>query len=455
MTRRLVRSLLLLVVVALVLFVVPVGLSLADLLRNNARDVAIREARTLAFLAGQDEARDALVALRSELEQTGGARVELIDVRGRPLLGRAVNAPTAADLTNAIKGRQTTRLVSSSVLDGPAVVVTTPVRATDGDTIGAVRLTYPTASVERQIRGVWLFRLGVGVVTMVLTAMLAVFIARWLTRPILELERAATRFGRGDLAVRAPETGPPEIRAVARAINDGAQRIEGLVTSQQRFVADASHQLRSPLTALRLSLDNAQDAVDDPEVRRALDGTIAEVVRMSRLTNGLLALARAQADSTAQELQRVDEIVQVRAEAWDAAARDRGIGLQVLADRPVQAFLSPGHLEQVLDNLIANALDLAPAGSCITLGTREIATRGERTRRVEVVVRDEGPGMTAEQRERAFDRFWRGRRGGTGLGLAIVRQLVEDNHGRVELHAAEGGGLLVQIELPSAGVPEL
>jgi signal transduction histidine kinase len=210
--------------------------------------------------------------------------------------------------------------------------------------------------------------------------------------------------------------------------------LEQLVRSQEEFVADASHQLRTPLTALRLRLENLGAAVKSSG-RADLERALEEVERLSRLVDGLLSLARAEVSPP----ERVDlaALVAERTEVWSALAAERRVRLKTAAEATVLA--GRDRLAQALENLLANALAVSPEGSSIT-----ISARGG-----ELHVIDEGPGMSAEERERAFDRFWRGGKSGSGsgLGLAIVKRLVEIDGGTVTLLQARGGGLDAVIRL--------
>jgi signal transduction histidine kinase len=182
-----------------------------------------------------------------------------------------------------------------------------------------------------------------------------------------------------------------------------------------------------------------------------IDLATAEVVRMSRLVNGLLTLARAEAAVGTPERLSVSEIVSDRFEVWRAVAAERGVELRAgSVDEHVLA--SPGNLEQVLDNVLSNALDVSPDGGTITVRARRVDDQ------VELEISDEGPGLPPADRLRAFDRFWRGPGttgpSGSGLGLAIVKQLVSDDGGTVGLTDAAGGGLCVRISLrasPTSG----
>ena len=219
--------------------------------------------------------------------------------------------------------------------------------------------------------------------------------------------------------------------------------------SQRDFVADASHQLRTPLAALRLRLENLESEVpDESDAGSDVAGCLTEVGRLSRLVDGLLVLARAERVVAAPVAVDVAAVVQGRVDAWSAFAEEADVRLRVAVADGLVARSTPGHLEQVLDNLVANAIDVSPEHGEIRIGAQRRAAL------VEIAVEDDGPGMTPEQRDRAFDRFWRasGDGGGAGLGLAIVHGLVEADGGSVRLAAGSGSGVRVVVSLPAATV---
>jgi signal transduction histidine kinase len=299
---------------------------------------------------------------------------------------------------------------------------------------GAVRVTYPTSAVDTRVRRYWLMLLAIGGTVLAATALMGFRFARWVSAPLGRLESVAAEAGAGDLAARAAEEGPPEVRSLAAAFNHMIVELEQLVRAQEEFVADASHQLRTPLTALRLRLEVLAGKVTgsgQADLERALE----EVERLSRLVSGLLALARAEVSPP----ERVDltALVQKRVEAWSALVAERGVSLK--ASVKGTALAGPDRLAQALENLISNALVVSPQGGTVLVSGSD----------GELHVIDEGPGMSAEERERAFDRFWRSGDAGTGsgLGLAIVKRLVEIDGGSVELRVAPGGGLDAVIRL--------
>ena len=338
--------------------------------------------------------------------------------------------------------------------------------------VGTVILTRSTSSLDGDIVKLWVILGTIAVLAMIGATLLAFGLARWVSRPLAGLDTAAGRLADGDLAIRAVvDSGPPELRRLATTFNTMAGRLEALVHGNRAVIADVSHQLRTPLAALRLRLDLlAADPDPDPETTgHELAGALEELARLSRLVDGLLAVARAENVVPVPAAVDVAEVARERVVAWHPVADDRGIVLEAGeggraggdggreptvrgkagwgARSPVLAWMGEGHLEQVLDNLIANALDALSAGGHVTVTTTAI-TAGAR-----ISVADDGPGMSPEDRERAFLRFTTSNPNGTGLGLAIVHRLVTSNGGTAKLTETPGGGLTAILEFPGVPAP--
>ncbi|MFD0077231.1 sensor histidine kinase [Streptomyces sp. NPDC127166] len=469
MIRRLIVSYVLLVAVALAAFTVPVAFTLTAQLRGDTEESVRREATTMALLLGDGDepARQALARMAGAYADETPGTVEVVAADGRsamPPLPLPAHPDDPAFGATLAHGRTTVDW-GSRLVWGPELVVTVPVYArreaaetvaapapaTADRIVGAVRVRYETADLSDRLWRIWGFRAILAIGVLAVAAGLGAIVARLLTRPLRQLNDMASRFGDGDLTARSPVTGPQETQTLARTLNQGAERLDTLVASQRIFVADASHQLRTPLTALRLSLDNIADGVDDGFVREDVDQATAEVVRMSRLVSGLLVLARAEAKVSAPEPLALRELVEERLKVWRPAADERGVTILLTgeADDLPPVLAGPGNLDQVLDNVLSNALEVSPDGGTITV---RVETGGPEEAVLEVL--DEGPGMSAAEQARAFDRFWRGQgltgRSGSGLGLAIVKQLVTDDGGGVALRDAPGGGLCVRIRLRTA-----
>ena len=313
-----------------------------------------------------------------------------------------------------------------------------------GAPIGAVVLAKSVAPLNGEIRTLWLILGSVGVAALLGATLMAVWLARWVSKPLAGLDAAASKLADGNLSIRATNTsGPPELRRLASTFNKMAGRLEALVHGSRAVLADVSHQLRTPLAALRLRLDLlAADAAEaDPEIAAELAAAQDEVARLSRMVDGLLAVARAENVTPQPKAIDIAGVAEERVAAWLPVAEDRGIELTAVGSQ-VAGWLGEGHLEQILDNLIANALDALSPGNRITVKA-SYTQDGAR-----ITVTDNGPGMSQEDRDRAFLRFTTGSPGGTGLGLAIVHRLTTSNGGTARLMDSPGGGLTAILDFP-------
>jgi signal transduction histidine kinase len=444
-TRRLLLGYLGITLFVLVALEVPLGVQNG---RSERRDLVAKVTRDATVLA--QDAEDAVQSQKpAELSQVAtvayayagstGSRVVVVDRRGYALVdtsGRVAGAESFAtrpEIRAALKGGYSVGERTSKTLGTRLLYVAVPI-ASGGVVHGAVRVTYPTSALDARILHYWLLLAGIAAVVLAAAALVGARLARFVTRPLRGLEQAAAAVGAGDLDARAPETvGPPEVRSLARVFNETVAKLGQLLRAQEEFVADASHELRTPLTALRLRLENG-DA----------EGALPEAERLGELVESLLVLARS--DAGASPAERVDpaECIRARVAAWRPLADEHAVRLEEVVNGVVPVRAGPGRLDQVLDNLVSNALDHAPPGSAVTVSAASAPPW------VELRVSDQGPGMTAEEQARAFDRFWRAPSSshpGSGLGLAIVRKLVEVDGGEVELTPAPGGGTSAVVRL--------
>ena len=429
MTRRLLLSYLVLTLGVLIALELPLGILNAHNLRQDLRSKVQRDAVTVGSLA-----EDALEHKRPA------------DPNVRAAVNRYAEESDAHVLVRAASGRvvvDSARAGDDDAEHARGLLVTMPVAA-NGRVFGTVAITYPTSETNRRIVRDW-FGLGIAAaVVLAAAAVLGVLLSRSVSRPLRRVERAAQRIGDGELDARAPESeGPDDVRRLARTLNETAAKLETLVRSQEDFVADASHQLRTPLTALRLRLENLERDVAPPG-RETLAAAVTETDRLSRLVSELLALARPQDQVEPADAIDVTALAAARAEAWDALAAESSLRIET-AGPSIRARAGAGRVEQVLDNLLANAVEASPAGSTIRLSS------GRRDGWIELHVVDEGPGLSPEARARAFDRFWHAGSGeGSGLGLAIARRLVEVDEGEIALREAAAGGVDAVVRLRPA-----
>ena len=411
-------------------------------------DAAILAARVSELVqpAAARPASPAANQLRSIVDESAGAREQRIvvtDSQGRVVVdsdasarrGAFVATPARPEFREALfRGRIDTRRRFSETLGEDLLLVTVP--AVDGGRVaGAVRISASTAEVDAGVRSSWLRLAAVGVAVIVAGLVLTWLLAVPLGRQIRHLADASTRLGRGELDVRAPEEGPAELDTLARSFNQMATELTGSIEAQREFVANASHQLRTPLTGLRLRLE-AIAAEGGPAAEQAAKAQ-AELDRLSALVNDLLALAHASsADATAGAVD-LGELAGEAVSRWRDGARVAGKRLELRTDGRAVAWASRDDVAHVLDNLIDNALRYAPAGSEVRVEAEAVDGRAS------LAVADDGPGIPREERAHVFERFYRGSTGkragsGTGLGLAIVAELVRRWDGEVRLADAPG-----------------
>jgi signal transduction histidine kinase len=441
MSRRLLASYLALTVAVLVALEVP--LAIVDQ-RNERQDLSARVERDAFAMASLAEdtlhRRGPTARLQRIVTRYGtatGGRVVIVDRRGRRIADSHPTSPgetefgtqTRPEILSALHGHVVSGIRFSSTLHRRLLYVAVPV-ASGGVLLGAVRITYPTSTLDARVNRYRLALLAVGLIIIAAATAIGLMLARSITAPLSRLEAIATRVGGAELTARAREDdGPPEVRQLAAELNRSTAKLEALLTSQEKFVADASHELRTPLTALRLRLETGDST-----------GAIGEVDRLAGLVDELLALARADAGREAATELRLGDVAASRVDAWGPLAAERGVRLVAPGSDGAVVRVGAGRIAQVIDNLLSNATAASPGGAMIVI----------RVDGSELHVIDQGPGLSADQRRRAFDRFWRARSGaGSGLGLAIARRLVELDGGSIELHEASSGGVDAVVRYPA------
>lgn len=460
MVWRLVLSYLTLTLLVLAALEVPLGIVYARAETTAVSNALERDAAVLAELAEEDiensNLRD-LPALIASYTRRGDVHVTIVDRNGTVLAGSAA-LPTPhphsladnPDIATALRNHRTHGVTHDPVLHSDAFYATAP--AADGPVPrGAVRLTTATSGTLARIHAAWTVLAASGLAVLGAVTALGFTLARWITRPVRYLERATAQLANGTLTEPpTADVGPPELRRLAATFCRTAARLQHLLRAQHRFVADVSHQLKTPLTALRLRLENLEPHLH-PDAHHHLDHAIGEIDRLVQMVRGLLALARMENAEAKPDPVDADAIMEDRAGTWSAFAADRNVVIALTGHRVGHVWAVPGALEQILDNLLANALRATPPGSTITLSRIFTAGTGDgREAVVELHVADEGPGMTKEQCRHAFDRFWRAPSdddSGTGLGLTIARQLAHASGGEIHLHAVADGGLDAVVRL--------
>ncbi len=437
MTRRLVASYLLVSLVVLLILEIPLAIFYHQLERNSLVTNAERDAVMLAsyYRDAQLSGRaDELPGIDRYVRRTG-SRVLVLNRGGVSLVDTARqpggNFSTRPEVQAAVSGKLASGFRESETIGTELMYAAVPI-TTYGEVTGVLRLTLDAEEVNSRIQRFWLGLVIIALLILAALALIGFTVARSATGPIKRLQTSAARFGRGDFhALEEPDPdAPEEVRELTRSMNAMGRQLEQLIERHRSFVADASHQLRTPLTALRLRLENAEAGLADEQLRLELEAAIEETIRLSNLVGDLLRLARNEGPPVLTTVE-LSSLATERVNTWGAMAEGR---VELLLIRPagpypVNCMAVEGAVEQVLDNLLDNALHAAAASgrddSRITVEVKA----GPHVH--QLIVTDDGPGLTAEQKQRATDRFWRAdqNRAGTGLGLAVVAALVEASSG--------------------------
>jgi signal transduction histidine kinase len=399
----------------------------------------------------QDGPRADPAALSQAIEDAAGAadeRIVVTNENGRVLVDSGGEAAPGSRFATVerpefgvalTEGRVDSRRRFSDTAGEELLLVTVPV-VDGGQVVGAVRVSASRESVVDRVHESWLRLAAIGLAVVAGAFVLAWILATTVSRPLSRLRNTASDLGQGDLEARAPTDGPAELAALGVSFNRMADALGSSMQAQRDFVANASHQLRTPLTGIKLRLEaiRAEGGAAGENAEKAEE----ELDRLEALVDDLLALAGAATPPPAGAAVDLSTVVEDAVERWRAPAgeAEKTVG----AGRVEQAlvFADAGDLAHAVDNLIENALRYTPAGARVTVESQ--AENGRAT----LVVADDGPGIPAEDRARVFERFYRGSNGrrlgpGTGLGLAIVAELVERWGGEVAL--GDGPGTRVRV----------
>jgi signal transduction histidine kinase len=424
---------------------VPLIISMRDRVNAEVESQALSQAEVVAAsVADELVRRDGLEEVAERSAEAVRGRVIVVGPGGRLVADSAgedrlgLDYGTRPEIARALEGFPHQEQRHSETLGQSILATAVPVRGTgSGAPVGAVRVTQLAGAVDRATRRATLGLIAIGGLVLVLGLTAGAVIAGQVAGPVRRLDQAARRVADGDLSARATVEGSAEQQRLARTFNDMTGRLERLVASQREFVADASHQLRTPLSGLRLRLEEARATTDDEDARGEIDAGLRELDRLSSMVTELLVLS--QAGEVDAPPERVDlEDAARRAEArWDGAE-----GGRVRSDgTPAEGFCPPADLDRALDALIENA---------IHYGDGEVEVRA-RPGAVEVL--DRGPGLSQEDLEAVFERFHRGAAGragptGTGLGLPIARELARRWGGDVTLANRDQGGAKAVLTVP-------
>jgi signal transduction histidine kinase len=429
----------------IVAFAVPLGLNLRDRVGSEVRADARTKADVLAAGAGRlivARDRDALADVAEQVGEAARARVVIVNANGRIQADTGatdtigVDFSSRPELAAALAGAPFQDQRRSESLEGQEILATAAPVFDAGRVVGAVRLTQSVDAVNDAVRRTVVGIAAVGLAVLLAALLAAYLLARGITRPIERLGAAADRIASGDLDARAPVEGSREQRSLARSFNVMTERLARALRAQTEFVADASHQLRTPLTGLRLRLEEAR-ASDDPAARaHHLDAGLEELDRMSQTIDDLLVLSRTgEREGQGEEVDLAEAAADAR-RRWERTAAAREIALAAEHDGAGHAWASRADLDRAVDAVVENAIHYTPPGGHVTIRATADA----------IEVLDDGPGLAAGEEDDVFARFHRGQAGrgggapGTGLGLPIARELMRAWGGDATLANRPEGG---------------
>ena len=432
----------------------PLALSIqerVDLEVRGRADSNVRIVATGALRFIDDPGNPNLERLVRTAAETVNGRVIVTDRQGRVIGDSAIppnvgaNYSSRPEIRAALGGRAVQEERHSKTLDESILATAEPIRQGE-QVVGAVRVTQSIQAIESSISR---SLLGLGALALLVFAFalgVGWLLANRISRPIVELEEAAAAFASGgDEEVEVPVEGSREQKSLARSFNEMTSRVDRLLMSQAEFVADASHQLRTPLTGIRLRLENLGDelqrgtAPDPAEVGAAMD----ELDRLSNIVDQLLVLSRAGERDVPGETLDLAELVRETGSRWAGAVEGRRIEFPAPSRTAGMVFCARADFEGAMDVLIENALAYSPEDSVIEIET----IPGE------VSVLDRGSGIAAGEEEAVFERFSRGSAGatvpgGSGLGLAIAREMMAPWGATLTLRRREGGGTVATLRFP-------
>ena len=401
-------------------FVIPLCLLVQTLAADRAMAAADQEARNVAIIvASLDGTKPG--QLRQVVAGLGADRTPrtwVLTAGGRSL-GSAGSMDDDPEVVRALAGEAFT------VVDDAGGRVLLPVVVADGTAV--VRTEVSSVDLRRGVTQAWLGIIGLGLLLLGASWVIAARLGRRISRPLLGVAEVAHQLRAGDLSARAHVTGTEETQELARALNGLAERTGELLAAERAAVADLSHRLRTPVTALRLDAE----AVEQPELANRLQ---AHIAALQRTVDAIVKEARRPVRTDLTATSDAVSAIAGRVAFWSALADDQGRSVRVeLAEGPLLVALAAEDLVDLVDILIDNVFAHTPdtAGLAVVVHAED--------QWLDLVVRDEGPGLAATERE--------ARPGTTGLGLDIVERTATSAGGSLAM-SSDAGGTTARVRLP-------
>jgi signal transduction histidine kinase len=445
------RRLALILFVPSVLVLLLLGMALVHTIaRANQQEVfldRLGDSSYLVLMARRSLIADDPSLVAGDLEryrEVYGIGAAVVDQAGETWSTNGLEVQEVDERLVALAGRRSELRATLLPWDVDQIVVAEPV-FDGGDLVGAVVTTSDAGHLSRSIWLTWGMLAAGGLAIVLLAIVIANRTAGWVLRPVEAVDRAMGEIGHGRLEARIPpSTGPPELRQVIARFNEMAGRVEHLMRRQQEFVSNASHELRNPLNALMLRVEDL--ALSAPNVSATEVAHVrAEAVRMAHILDALLLLADDANLGYGAEALDLAELVTRRVESWRMLAVEQQVELTMPAD-DTWAVANEIVVECAFDAVMDNAVKFSPVGGRLEV---EVTTPGDL---VEITVRDHGPGVPPQELALLTDRFWRSPGHstvkGSGLGLAIASELLATGGGALRLDLPDAGGFRVRLQVP-------
>ncbi|MFI8185840.1 HAMP domain-containing histidine kinase [Actinacidiphila glaucinigra] len=409
----------------------------------------------LAQYVSTDGAGERESTLRAELlqyQEVYGIRAGVFDRDGKPIASAPPGwtLPTGGEAftaySEALAGRRSHDPTQIWPWQHRSLPVASPV-VRDGDVVAVVLTDSPTGAMRSRILRGWLLLAAGELAAMIVAVMAAFRLTGWVLRPVRVLDRVTHDIATGRMKSRvAVSGGPPELRRLARSFNEMADNVEEVLDQQRAFVADASHQLRNPLSALLLRIELL--GLELPDGHEEIASVQEEGKRLASVLDDLLGLATAEHAEANLALTDIAALAAERVEAWRPVAERDGVELGYGGAAAVTGWADPVALSSALDAVIDNAVKFTPSGGRVLVTTELRGRPGV----IDVTVADGGPGLTGDELDRIGDRFWRSPRhqnvDGSGLGLSIARVLLAQGGGGIAFAPNEPHGLRVTLTVP-------
>lgn len=459
---KLVGSYILIVVISLAVIGVSLSLMFNNYLFEQKERELVIKGQDMAqvvkpLLVNKEDPHD-FVNMANHLDLHLGTEVWVVDKRGAVIATAAKheycegNSLEASELKEMQAGSISVSKGQSQYFQEPVIRVIIPIIHEDR-VIGAIILYSPIHGINKALAGLSQLVLTAGIISLAIAFLIGIILSRRLSRPILTIAEASISIAKGQKQVMVPtNTGIEEINRLGRTFNDMAGKVEANEERMREFVANVSHELRSPLTSIKGFIEALIDNKGKtPEAqKRFLTIINDETDRLSQLVNDLLVLSRSEEEvsSKLEDIELIDFIEDLLIN-FHTRAEENSINIKVIShENSIFLNIDLYSFKQIILNLVDNALKYSPIGGTISIFLKESAEM------ISISISDSGSGIPESDLPYIWDRFYRVDKarsretGGTGLGLAIVKQLTEKNGGHVEVESVLGKGSIFSIRFP-------